>query len=55
MIYSYKGNYAYSDRVIRNWDSTDIGIYYCGYVNTDDKLIILYIGKGTGDDGIRGR
>ena len=55
MIYSYKGHYSYSDSIIRDWDSTDIGVYYCGYINTNDKLTILYIGKGTGEDGIRGR
>ncbi|KKS90591.1 MAG: hypothetical protein UV65_C0014G0007 [Parcubacteria group bacterium GW2011_GWF2_43_11] len=55
MIYPYKGHYQYNETVIGNWDSSAIGVYYCGYANSDNKLTILYVGKGVGENGIRGR
>jgi len=55
MVYPYKGHYTYSQDVVSEWDSSAIGVYYCGYVDSDNKLSILYIGRGTGDDGMRGR
>jgi len=55
MIHPYQGHYEYSNEVISNWNSRVIGVYYCGYVGLENKLAILYIGKGTGENGIRGR
>lgn len=55
MIQPYKGHYSYSEKVISEWDSTAIGVYYCGYPLTNGNLFVLYIGKATSDQGIRGR
>ena len=55
MIYSFKGPYAYTDTVLEPWNSDAIGVYYCGFMTSDGKLSILYIGKGTGDGGMRKR
>jgi len=54
MIYPYQGQYEYNERIISNWNSTAIGVYYCGYL-TDKGLHPLYIGVACGDQGIRGR
>lgn len=54
MIHDYKGNYIYDQKIIEDWNSTVIGVYYCGYVS-DSTLYPYYIGKGTGDGGIRAR
>ena len=56
MVHSYRGSYAYDVAVIENWDFTAIGVYYCGYINSVDGLLYPhYIGKGTGEGGMRGR
>ena len=55
MVQPYKGNYQYDKKVITEWDSSAIGVYYCGYVNSNKTLDVLYVGKGVGDNGIRGR
>lgn len=55
MIQQYKGNYPYNEKTIIAWDSNAIGVYYCGYPRTDGKLLVLYVGKATSDQGIRGR
>lgn len=55
MIHQYKGNYVYSQKVISDWNSTAIGVYYCGTENPNGSLNTLYIGKGTGDGGMRAR
>lgn len=54
MIQTYKGHYPYNKKVVSNWNSTAIGVYYFGYLNTNG-LYVLYVGKATGDEGIRGR
>jgi len=54
MIHSYKGPYSYTKKVVSNWNSTAIGVYYCGKLNCDN-LESLYIGKGTSESGIRAR
>lgn len=54
MIYNYSGNYGYSLPVLTDWNSGAMGVYYCGYISTNG-LIPLYIGKGTGDGGMRTR
>ncbi len=55
MIYSFKHPYSYTSKVVEGWESNAIGVYYCGYLTTDGKLTILYIGKGTGEGGMRKR
>lgn len=55
MIYSYKGSYSYDKDVVGNWDSNAIGVYYCGFLNSNKGLIPLYIGLGTGEKGMKGR
>jgi len=55
MIQSFNGPYSFDDSTISDWDSTIIGVYYCGIKTTDGKLTIYYIGRAIGDEGIRGR
>ena len=58
MIKSYKGPYKYNKEDVGELDPDIIGVYYCGYLKQKDgksKLVILYIGRATSDDGIRGR
>jgi len=55
MVQKYKGHYEYSPRVVDGWDSNAIGVYYCGEINANGNLVPHYIGKGTGDGGIRRR
>lgn len=54
MIQEYKGPYPYTEKVVGDWDSSAIGVYYCGYPS-NGKLSVLYVGKSVGDGGIRGR
>ena len=55
MVQEYKGPYQYSEKVVSDWNSTAIGVYYCGYIGSNGKLTVLYVGKGVGDGGIRSR
>lgn len=55
MIHDFKGPYTYSETVVSDWNFDAIGVYYCGTRTTDGKLTPLYIGKGTGEGGIRSR
>jgi len=56
MVHNYRGNYIYSQKVISEWDSTAIGVYYCGAPNSPTSLKpVLYIGKGAGEGGMRAR
>ena len=55
MIYPFKHPYSYSKSIVEGWNSSAIGVYYCGYVGSDGKLYIFYIGKGTSDGGMRKR
>lgn len=55
MIYPYKGHYQYNERVVGDWDSNVIGVYYCGYPLTNGNLFVLYVGSATSVQGIRGR
>lgn len=54
MIYPYQGQYPYNEDVVSGWNSTAIGVYYCG-LPTTIGLRPLYIGVGAGDTGMRGR
>lgn len=56
MIHPYQGHYNYNNATVGGWGSTATGVYYCGYIGqTDKKLYPLYIGKGTGEKGMRDR
>jgi len=55
MIQEYKGPYQYDEKTVGDWDSNAIGVYYCGYIGSNNSLIVHYVGKGAGDEGIRGR
>lgn len=55
MVHPYQGIYSYNQSTISNWNNNQIGVYYCGYIAQNGKLTPLYIGKATGEEGIRGR
>lgn len=55
MIYPFKFPFPYTVETVENWDSVAIGVYYCGIINPQGLLVPFYIGKGTGDKGMRGR
>lgn len=55
MIYPFKGSYSFSNDTVTNWNSTAIGVYYCGTKNAAGELVVYYIGKSVADGGIRGR
>ncbi len=55
MIQSYKGNYLFDKETVQNWNSSVIGVYYCGDINNNGSLTVLYVGKATSEEGIRGR
>ena len=55
MIGQFNFPYFYNNNVVENWESSVIGVYYLGVLTTDNKLLIYYIGRAVGDDGIRGR
>ncbi len=55
MIYQFNGPYLFDNNTISNWNSTVIGVYYCGSKTPDGKLSVYYIGKSVADGGIRVR
>ena len=55
MIGQFKGPYSYDYDTINDWNSDVKGVYECGKLNSENKLIIMYVGKATGDYGIPGR
>lgn len=55
MIGPFKFPYQYTADALEGWASVAIGVYYCGFLNTDGNLVPLYIGKDTGENGVRGR
>lgn len=56
MIHEFKGPFSYSEAVIKGWNSSAIGVYYCGALGADNKFrAFYYIGKGTGEGGMRSR
>jgi len=54
MIYPYRGQYDYNENTVSNWNSDAIGVYYCGFLNSNG-LVPMYVGLGTGQNGIKGR
>ena len=55
MIQTFKGPHLYDYDIVNNWNSSAIGVYYCGIKTSSGKLTIYYIGRAVGDKGIRGR
>jgi excinuclease UvrABC nuclease subunit len=55
MIHQYQGNYPYNKETVEGWNSTAIGVYFCGYTQRDGSLCCHYVGKAVGEGGIRGR
>ena len=55
MIYQFKGLYLFDNATISEWDSTAIGVYYCGAKGAEGKLNVYYIGKSVAGGGMRGR
>jgi len=55
MVHPYQGNYPYNQKVVGDWNNSQIGVYYCGHVLPNGNLSPLYIGQGVGQDGIKGR
>jgi excinuclease UvrABC nuclease subunit len=49
MIKNYRGNYQYNKSSIIENASDEIGVYYCGYINSNNKLCPHYIGRAKGD------
>lgn len=54
MVNQYQGHYTFSEEIVSNWNSTTMGVYYCGFLN-EKGLWPLYIGIGVGERGMRGR
>lgn len=55
MITHYPGPYDYDHSVVSKWQSTDMGVYFCGYLTSSGKIFPLYIGRAVGEGGIRSR
>jgi excinuclease UvrABC nuclease subunit len=55
MIKTFKGPYKFDKTTLENWDSNEIGVYYCGVKTNEGKLTIYYIGRAIGEGGIRDR
>lgn len=52
----YKGPYLYNKQTLTDWNSSAIGIYYCGIPIRDGSGVVpYYIGRSVADGGIRGR
>ena len=48
MVHSYKGNFKYDKWSVPNNAPEEIGVYYCGYINTKGNLSALYVGRAVG-------
>lgn len=55
MVKNYQGPYQYQKSIVDNWNSSAIGVYYCGEIASNGNLIVHYVGKGCGDGGIKCR
>lgn len=55
MIQPFKGPYSFDKFTVANWDSAQIGVYYCGFVNAQGALICHYVGQAVGEGGLRSR
>lgn len=51
----YKGPYSYNNKTVADWESSPIGVYYCGTPHPTGDVSPLYVGRAIGDGGIRTR
>jgi len=51
----FKGPYTYSKKIVEEWDSSSIGVYYIGTKTPENQLRIFYIGKAVSEGGVRKR
>lgn len=55
MITQFEGPHLFDVDIITDWNSSIGGVYYCGVITTERKLIVYYVGRAVGDGGIRSR
>lgn len=56
MVGKYEGEFLFNKATVEGWKSTAIGVYYIGSAGVHGGFnTIYYVGKGTGEGGIRGR
>lgn len=55
MVSQFNGPYSFDTATVTNWNSSLIGVYYCGVKTVDGRLTVYYIGKSVADGGVRGR
>lgn len=55
MIKAFQGPFSYDQKIISDWNSSDIGVYYCGLLAPTGSLAVHYVGRAIGDGGIRNR
>lgn len=55
MMKVYKGQFPFTRTVLESWDSNENGVYYIGALTAEGNLWPYYIGKGTGDGGMKAR
>ena len=48
MISQYFGHYPYDKSSVSNRAPDNIGVYYCGYINSSSNLTVHYVGRATG-------
>jgi excinuclease UvrABC nuclease subunit len=49
LIYDYQGHYSFNSNSVSNNAPESWGVYYCGYLNQDNILITLYVGRAAGE------
>ena len=50
MIGNYKGHYPFNESSILTNAPNNIGVYYCGILNSDGSLGVLYVGRAKGEN-----
>lgn len=55
MIADFKGPYPYTKAILLDWNDDSNGVYYIGTKTSDGALAVNYVGKGTGEGGMRAR
>lgn len=55
MSIPYPGPFLFDHGVVSKWQSTAIGVYFCGRLAPDGKFYPLYVGRAIGEGGIRSR
>lgn len=50
MADNYVGNYPYNKFSIITYAPDKIGVYYCGVLNNDRSLGVLYVGRAKGEN-----